>query len=384
MSEFGPSMEVSEEPTPPTLQEKLHRIYQTMQENNIYTVRAFYKNKTFELAWADNPETAGKEQVLEDEFLQFFEKDPNGYIVLEGAHPEHQSIIFKMKLEGSPDARRTGHNEEYFYEDLAPEITNNMPEDIDHVKLPELYASGHTDEGSYVVTEMAEGEQIGSITKAEKPLSPDEFRQICGFIRFFQTFMTPERVKSLSPRLEINSDIDASTFEAHQKRFNDQKAMFAKHLGEDYATRAEQLLKENETLLRESQVVFTNQDIIPSNVIKSGQDLCIFDWERLKLVPNSAAAYSHMIEAHWQWPEKQNEMIKEAIELNKDIPDFKRLLRLDMIFFKYSIGSYWWMEDSNRSDEKRKEASECATYLTAFLKDAIDGTGIWAGEESSS
>ncbi len=380
MSEFGPSIEDMEEPTPPTLQEKMHRIYQTMQENNIHAVRAFYKNKTFELAWSDNPETAGKEQALEDVFLQSFENDRNGYIVLEGAHPEHQSIIFKMKLEDSPDTRKTGHNEEYFYEDLAPEIVSNMPKDIDHVKLPELYASGHTNEGSYVITEMAEGEQVGSVTKAEKPLNPNEFRQTCDFIRFFQTFMTPERVKSLSPRIEINSDIDASTFEAHQKRFNAQRAMFVKHLGEDYATRAEQLLKENETLLKESQAVFTNQDIIPSNVIRSGQDLCIFDWERLKLVPNSAAAYSHMIEAHWPWTERQNEMIKEVIELNEDIPNFKQLLRLDMIFFKYSIGCYWHMEDPKRSDEKRKEASECATYLSAFLKDAIDGTGIWAEE----
>lgn len=176
MSEFEQPTEMEpQQPTeteqPPPFQKLLHRIYQIMKENKIYAVRSLFGRGSFELVHSDPT----REKELELAFLEKLPKKiPDGFLVFEGAHPDRQTVLFKIKLEDSPDRRKTGHNEKSFYEDLLPEIEENMPAEIEHIKIPELYESGYNDEGSYVVTKFADGEQLGSIMEAEKPLSQVE------------------------------------------------------------------------------------------------------------------------------------------------------------------------------------------------------------------
>jgi len=372
MSEFGPTINIKEEQPLPH-QEMLHRIYQIMQENKIYAVRSLFGRGNFELAHSDPIE----EKELERIFLEkLHKKIPDGYLVFEGAHPDRETVLFKIKLEVSPDQRKTGHNEKCFYEDLLPEIEENMPAGIEHIKIPELYESGHNDEGSYVVTKFAEGEQLGSIMEAEKPLSSAEFDDLTRFIRFFQDFLSLEKVKSLSPNMALNKDEPNSTFEAHKSRFEQFKEKFIENLGQEYTDKMEQLLTDNEELIRSSMNVLSNQDIIPQNLVRSNSDLYLIDWERLK-ISHAASAYNHIIGAHWRWPELQNEMIKKVLEMNSDIPNFKELLRHEMIFYNYSTGLLYMKDKTDVPQAKQALWQEAGQAFVKSLKDAIDETGVW-------
>lgn len=366
----------TEEEQKPQFQETLHKIYQTMQEYNIYAVRIWTNNRLFDLAHSD-PQI---EQELENKVLERLQKDRNGYLVFEGAVPdsERQTVIFKMKLDNSSDSRETGHNEEYFYEDIIPKIEEGMPGDLEYIKIPELYESGHSEEGSYIVTKFAEGEQVGRVRETEIPLSSEEYDEVVKFIRFIQDFSTLDRVKTLSPRMEV--DENATTYDEYEKLYNSHQEMIIKMLGEDYSKKMEEQLSESEELLKDSPKYVVNVDIIPSNLIRSKENLYVIDWERLRVVTNPAAAYGHLIEAHWHWPEMQSQMIRRAIELNKDIPDFKEFLRLDMIYFKYSIGYWWDIQKENNPPEKQERYEAGAKALVEFMKDAIDKKGVWAEE----
>lgn len=377
MSEFlNPEVETEQKPP---FQETLHQIYQIMQENNVYGVRVWTNNQLFDLAHSD-PQV---EKELEDKLLESLQKDRNGFLVFEGANPDKKTVIFKMKLENSQDDRGTGHNEEYFYEDIVPEIKANWPADLTRVKLPELYESGQATEGSYVVTEFAEGEQVGNVRETDHPLTDEEFDELVKFIRFFHNLLPPDKVKSISPRMDFDLPGDAPTFDFYERKFNSHRPMLNKMLGEDYVAKMDQMLSENADLMKNSPLCFVNQDIVPANLVRSEDKLTIIDWERLKISPNPAAPYSHLIESHWQWPEIQNQMIQKTLEANKDIPHFKDFLRLDMIFFKYSIGYWWSREKPDNLPQKQELYDSGSQALVNFLKDAIDKKGVWEDKEET-
>lgn len=372
MNELPPQIEI-EQPKP-GFQEMVQRVYETMKEQGLYAVNAYFSSQMLELA-NNNPQV---EAQLEEKLVKRLEQDRNGYLIIEGAHPDRETVIFKMKLEGDRDARGSGKNEQYFYEDLAPELEENWPADLREVELPELYDSGQTEEGSYIAIKYINGERVGHIYDTEKPMSTEEFTSIAKFIRFFQETLTLEKVKTLSLRIELK-DGEVPGFDLYKNKYNKHAPMLTKMLGEECTHKMGTQLDDAEELLKNTPEIFTNTDIIPSNIIRSEDGkLNVFDWERLKSVRNSAAAYGHLIEAHWQWPQLQEDMIQRAIELNSDIPNFKELLRLDMIFYKYSIGCWWGREKEGNTPKQQEKYEACSKALVDFLKKATGKEGVWA------
>lgn len=361
-----------EEPTPYV--QTIDHIYEMMRERQIYAARAFTGKGPFELAHGDPAE----EQRLEEEFREQTTGFRNPYLVFEGAHPDHQTVLFKIKID-RPDFRHSGENELLFYQQLAPILNQQRGPESARVKIPELIESGHSEKGfGFIITEFADGDQIGgNLLCADKPLSLEEFRELAHFIRSFSQTFSPEVVRNVAPNIDQNDVGATSTFENHVARFDNNHADLLALVGSEYVEKMQRLLAENQELLTTAPEVFINQDINPANLIRSGSDIYVIDWERLKTVRNPGAAYSHIIESHWQNPELQRAMISEVVALNADIPNFTQLFRLDMIFHKYTAGYFGRVDNPELTEEQRQEAQEAVQALAEFLKEAIDGRGVW-------
>ncbi len=146
-----------------TFRQVLRKMFQVMQEQNIHAVKSLSNLADFELVNAD-PQV---EKSLEDQMVEFYKNSSgSGYFVFEGAHPELQTVLFKLKLH-DVDPRKSAHNEMLFYRDLAPSL-GVMLEGQD-LKMPKLYDSGLTEEGnSYIVTEFAEGDPLSRFSVIQK------------------------------------------------------------------------------------------------------------------------------------------------------------------------------------------------------------------------
>jgi hypothetical protein len=353
----------------------ISHIYGLMKERQIYGVRAFTGKGIFELA-AGDPEAEAR---LGEEFIQKTAEFSSAYLVFEGAHPDHQTVLFKIKID-RPDTRHSGENELAFYKDLMPEIQASMPAEVSNVRPPDLIEGGHSDRGfSYVITEFADGEQLGKrFFEADSPLTSEEFRQLAIFIKHFQEACTPERARELSSDIDFNDIGATSTYENHVARMKSYGENREEALGSEDFARMQTLLAEKEEFLRGSPRVFCNQDINPANLIRSEDTLYIIDWERLKLVPSSAAAYNHIIESHWKFPDVQKQMIQTVLELNRDIPDFKEIFRLDMIFYKYTLAYLKRIKSLDQSPQERANNEAGVAAFVASVKEALDEQGPWA------
>ncbi len=175
-----------------------------------------------------------------------------------------------------------------------------------------------------------------------------------------------------------NSEGITSNFDYYLKTLQRYKTDLAEAFGVEYVQKMEELLLKNEDFLKTTPEVFSNQDIIPSNIIRSKDGtLTLIDWERLRKVPNPAGAYNHLIEAHWRFPELQQEMIRLVLEQNQDIPNFDLLFRIDMIFLKYSMLYPNKFRNTELSTEERETAEAGFRAMVDFVKDALDEKGSW-------
>lgn len=177
----------------------LHRMFEIMQENNIYAVKAFGPKQVFELANAD-PQV---EEELERQMLEHYKYGSSGFFIFEGAHPDLRTVLFKLKLDNVESSRKTFHNELYFYKDLMPFLKDYIADK--KIKIPKLLEGGFSKEGhSFIVTEFAEGEVLGDIRDAKTPLPIEEFQEVIEFVDFFQKTLTPEKVSEISPNIDQN------------------------------------------------------------------------------------------------------------------------------------------------------------------------------------
>lgn len=354
----------------------LRRMFQIMQKHNIYAIKSLGNLADFELAHAD----PSVETELENQMVEFYKHGSSGYFTFEGAHPELKTVLFKLKLQ-DVDPRGSAHNEMLFYRDIAPELEDFLEEKP--LKLPELFDAGYSEEGhSFIITEFAEGEILGSLPyDAEKPLSIEEFQQLIELIKYFQETLTPEKVKESSPEMVFDPSKANSTYKKYGEILKMYQNKWADVLGPEYIAKLGKLLLENEEFLKSTPEVINNQDINPANIIRS-QDgtFTVIDWERLRKVPNPAAAYNHIIESHWRYPELQDEMIRRVLELNKDDPNSRQLLRIDMLFAKYSFIYHPLSLDPNLSQEKSAEVKAGLASVLRFIKQAVDEEGPWKKE----
>lgn len=373
---------ISEEPeivTKPPIDERaeafrptLHRMFGLMRENDIYAVRIFTNKGTLELANAD-PEI---EDDLENKVLEFYKKGSSGYFIFEGAHPEEQTVLFKLKLDNVDD-RKTAHNELHFYQDLAPVLESSLEEK--KIKIPKLLKGGFSEEGhSFIVTEFAEGEVLGEKPyDAKKPLEIEEFQELIEFIKIFQDTLTPEKITELSPELKIENAKNSSTFSKYSEIMKMYENKWNDTLEPEYIGKLKQIFTSTRELSENSKEFFNNQDINPANIIRTKDSATVIDWERLRLVPNPGAAYNHIIESHWRFPELQNEMIKRVLDLNEDDPNFRDLFRLDMLFSKYSFIYRDFVKNPNLPENEKEDAKNGLNSVIRFIKNAVDEKGPW-------
>ena len=145
----------------------------------------------------------------------------------------------------------------------------------------------------------------------------------------------------------------------------------------EYIDKLRNILEKNKVLLENQPLVFNNQDINPANIIRTENGITVIDWERLRQVPNPAAAYNHIIESHWRFPELQDEMVKRVLELNKDVPNFKELFRTEMLFYKYSFIYRSLSKNLNLPEKEKEEAQTGLSSVLRFIKNAVDNEGPW-------
>lgn len=350
----------------------LYRFFEIMRENDIYAVKALCGLKTFELANADSK----VEEELENQLIEHYksDKDKSGFFVFEGAHPENRTVLFKLKLK-DVDPREAGHSELHFYKDIAPLLQGYL---IDKkIQIPQLLDGGFSEEDhSYIITTFFEGEILGKINDTENPLPIEEYQEIIEFIHFFQMNLTPEKVNEISPDFILKE----SHWDKYLKLRTSFETEWLEIFGSEYIEKMRQLLIKNEQVLKSAPEIFTNQDIQPSNIIISEDNITLIDWERLAKVHSVATAYNHIIESHWRFPKLQQEMIRRALKLNKDNSDFKPLFRIDMIFAQYTRGCEGRLrklKNPDLSEEERKAIQEDLTSVTMFIKEAIDDEGSW-------
>lgn len=326
--------------------------------------------------------------IQEEAFLEAVFEKGRPYWVFEGETSGGETVLAKVKI-SDKDPMHTGNNEIHFFRSLSGPLNSNMPQELkgkirvpQHIysQIVEKPAYDNPEGFSFLITEFATGEVMSPhFYEAQQHLSMDQFRALIKFLRYFQDTLTPDLVAQGVPELEQNDVGGVSTFAMHETRFNRHRTDIVSMLGEEYAERMRQLLADKKEFLENAQKVFINQDVNPANLIRGNNgELCIVDWERLKVVPNIAAAFNHIIEAHWANSDLYHAMIQETLAQNSDLPDFRELMRLDFIFYKYTFNYINIAKNPNVSPEARAHAQAGLEKLSEYLKEAIDETGVWA------
>ena len=221
-------------------------------------------------------------------------------------------------------------------------------------------------------------------------MDQEEIEIIIKFIKYCQETLTREFVAKTAPQIEQNSYSPAgstSTYEYHLARLEQEDQGLREMMGDDYVEKMWQLLEERKDFLKNAKEFFINQDFNTSNFIRTpAGKINIVDWERLKLIPNEAAAYTYLITSHWQHPETQNHIIKKVLEESSGSQDFKELMRLDLIFFRYSriAYMYYWktLKNPDAPPEKKEKARQAVNRFSELIKEAIDEKGIWSNQSN--
>ncbi|MFA7243821.1 MAG: hypothetical protein WC080_00830 [Patescibacteria group bacterium] len=309
--------------------------------------------------------------------------------IFEGAHPEHKIVITKMRLSGE-DPRGEARNERIFYEDIASDIEEEIPENIrGRVNIPKYLASESEENGNgFVQYEYAEGEPMSHVwfEAADGPMPIEDFKNLVEFIKAMQKAMNPEKIAAEHPEITMNSEGACPTHKRNREMMHEHESEYREWLGDDVFDRMMALLDEKEEFVRNSGAVFTNIDINMSNIIKSDDgSMTIIDWERLKLLDNQAAAFSYIPATHWMYPERQQEMFSEVLEENSENPDFKELFRLALIYYRFARVPmmYYWLRLKNGNLTTTEEIDHAKKGLEAnkrLLIEALNNEGVWSNE----
>lgn len=327
------------------------------------------------------------------------------YCVLKAYHPQLKSnFVFKKLTPNHDSFKQDIINERAIYEKFLPyfqlEVLRKQHPDLEkRVGFSVMAAKSGTEKYPSLLISYEEGKQCGNIGQVElNTITSQDTETIIDLIDAWQD-VPVEEIKELMPEYEsVESSNASSCFSQHQQRLethSDKLKRMVTLIGEDgenYINKMQKILVENEEFLKSGKEVFTNQDFNPSNFIKNKEGkLIFFDYERVKILTNRAAAFSPTIATLHKDYQRQQEAIayldqKQKDKLSpEDFQRFKKEQLLDFIFYRSfiycstrrltEIESSLGNKDS--WDEEQKEQYQYISDCARMLKNAIDLGQVW-------
>lgn len=364
---FIPEKEIRPEVEKETLRKILKDVYSSMKENKIYAVRALVKDNVYDL------------ELEEERFFKEVSKHrEQRFWVFEGAHPEERSLLFKIRI--GKDPYHEVANEISFYQDIKPYLERNISEQTKElIEIPELKIGSKKDK--YLITSFADGELAGDIYELKsEEVNSAQLGALIDFIKAVED-INFEKLNELSPEIQLEEA--TNPIEIYPQKLEARKERLEKILGKEYYQKMEALLPQKLDILRRPATIFSNHDINTSNIIVTRQGkLSLIDWERLKKVHDHATAYGFLYVNLWSNPELQDRFLEKVLEKNKDNPNFKEHLRLELTFFRLSgiMSQYYYpkIENKDLPKNEREKARKAVERLSYLQKQILDKKGIWS------
>ncbi len=283
--------------------------------------------------------------------------------------------IYKRRI--GDDPRDSANNESFFLQNIAPEIVNQLPENLKNVvRFPNLKGR-HIDQRSFL-EEYFEGKLMGNVHKADSDLlTSSDLRAIADTIKMIQIH-GDKWIRD--PNLHLKKSDEAKVYQKYLQDLQHREKGLKEILGIQSYDELSQLLEDKKDLLLKERVFLAGSDIQGSNIIKiENRQLGMIDWERLNLTNNPALDYCFMYAVLWDSPSLQEEYLRYVLSQNQDIPNFKEYFRLDFIFNRGTGEMNYWLRQLQdaQTQERKSECEKAIGRYRSLVKDAIDKRGVW-------